>query len=756
VSLDLLEQLAAYGEHHRACQDPVALSGIVVAETDRRPPADLSLDLSPESRDRSRLWRALAVAAAVVLVVGALGWLAARNGRTGPAHDPKPTTISPTTTSSATSTPAITVGGGVEAPSARVRPGAWTVAATLPGGEAAAGTIADVVEEVRTWDGVIDVAEVSGASAWRDLTGLTSECAEGESAPPCGSGVAVLTVDSSMGPTALRLRSDFGMNVLTPLDAPERFLDGYLDAAVATASPVALQFDPSAFGVEQPLIGPLLDYEPEVSVCGGPCAVAIQVDADGRVETAGIGSDDVELSWSITADGGGSGFSVGDLLVDRSGRAGVLHNLGLDGRRSVYGFAFLPLEAALVHFELADGSSVWQRPLAGMALLVNQPRTGTSPEPVSEGPFLVLDANGREIMRIEGTPDGPRIDDLRFDTPDAADPGSSITTETVASVPGGPVVLRGGEAVTFADDFVVADGAIWLQTEEAIVTVDTTTFAVDRIPIDRRGRMLVTPGAIWVGSDGFDGDGSVSRIDLASRTVTDRIEIPGSVQHTIDLIVADGGLWVTGSPTGYLRVDLATLGVTSHPAEVGQETTWVGDIDGQLWSRGSDFLSRIDPSTGDAQRFDIEFNTVPGGAVVADDAIWLVESGGQVVRFDTSTGLITDRRSLGNVPWWSGVVADDAVWFIDGQAETVTGFDAATAEIVAAITVRPGATELTAHDGAIWVSHGDGHVSRIDIETRQMTDVMQIGGSEVSPIAVDDDIWFVSPEGTITRATGTT
>ena len=74
----------------------------------------------------------------------------------------------------------------MSAPSVNVGPGAWTVAATLAGGDLGAGTIANFVDEVRTWDGVLDVAEVADVSAWRELTGLTSDCAEGETIPPCG------------------------------------------------------------------------------------------------------------------------------------------------------------------------------------------------------------------------------------------------------------------------------------------------------------------------------------------------------------------------------------------------------------------------------------------------------------------------------------------------------------------------------------------------------------------------------------------
>ncbi|HEY7627335.1 MAG TPA: hypothetical protein VH761_09710, partial [Ilumatobacteraceae bacterium] len=269
-----------------------------------------------------------------------------------------------------TSTPrppiALPVGGDDPAPRLSIEPGLWTVAATFPAGASARVPVENVIEQVRVWDGVLDLAATEDLPAWRNLTGLTSECAEDERTPPCGPGIAILTLSSSMRPTALRLKSEFGMNVLTVLDVPGQFVHGYLDAAVESASPVALEFDPSEFGLEQPLRGPLLDSDPLCRPEG--CDVAVAVETEGVLLKGGLqlsaGESDDVVGFHI--DGAGRPFSVVELLIDRDKGAGVLAELRASaGGRRAYGLAFLPLEAALVRFELADGSPIWQRPLAG-------------------------------------------------------------------------------------------------------------------------------------------------------------------------------------------------------------------------------------------------------------------------------------------------------------------------------------------------------------------------------------------------------
>ncbi len=316
--------------------------------------------------------------------------------------------------------------------------------------------------------------------------------------------------------------------------------------------------------------------------------------------------------------------------------------------------------------------------------------------------------------------------------------------------------------MTFADAFVVADGTVWLQTiadpgSATLVSVDTTTLEIGRIPIDSAGPMVATADAIWVGSFGRSGDGSVSRIDLESRTVSDRIDIPASTERAVDLIVAGGGLWVTGSEAGFLRVDLATLAVETYPATGGQDQVWVGEVDGHLWSHDGStmFLTRIDPATGDITRFEVDPTGGPDGAMLAGATIWMVTWDGAVTRFDTASGEITDRRSLGTgVAWGSGLFVDDTVWFANSKTETITGLDVTTAEMTAAIHVDSGGVLMTAQGSAIWVGHNGGLVSRIDIDTQEVTEVVNVVARTVWPLVVDEDIWLVTLDGSISRITG--
>ena len=392
------------------------------------------------------------------------------------------------------------------------------------------------------------------------------------------------------------------------------------------------------------------------------------------------------------------------------------------------------------------------------------------------GPFVVLDAFGREQMPCRGharrtthprsarRSAGPGWPDWTWNrgwNTEATRSEPDVTTETIASFTGESVVF-GNEEVTFADAFVVADGAVWLQTfadpgSPTVVSVDTTTLEIGRIPIDGAGPMLATGDAIWVGSFGLSGDGSVSRIDLESRTVSDRIDIPALTQRAVDLIVAAGGLWVTGSEAGFLRVDRPTLAVKTYPATGGQDQVWVGEVDGHLWSHdgSTGFLTRIDPATGDIRRFEVDPTYGPDGAILAGAAIWTATWDGAVTRFDTTSGEITTRLSLGTgVAWGSSLFVDDTVWFTNSQTDTITGLDATTAEVTAAINVDTGGVVMTAQGAVIWVGHNGGLVSRIDIDTREVTEVVKVAGRSVWPLFVDDDIWLVTLDGSISRITG--
>jgi hypothetical protein len=730
----------------------------------------------------------LAAAAAVLLVVAltVVPWSDPDEPRDlSTDESPASTTSSPTTSSTAppTTTPTLVSTTlipttsvapvpppqGGAAPGVTVGPGAWTVAATFTGGVPVGSSIADVVDQVRGWDGVLDVVAVNEASQWTELIGLTSNCTDGVAAPPCGPGLAVLTLDSSMSPVAVRLQTELTMSVVTAVDVPAEYLQGYVDAAIERASPVALEFDPSAFGVEQPLTGPIRDVPDECH-----CDVAVEADTGGVLVRAGldVAPEDVQGDVGFGFGSSGTVYPLDYLLIDDIGRSGVLVESHSVLGRQVYALAGLPLQAALIYVDLSDGSRVWQRPLAGMAIIVDAPNSGVEdPGSPAAGPYIVLDSVGREIMRVEDTTDGLHIHDFRLGDASSTGPvaggEASFTAELVATIDAEPLLFDRA-----THHLVEAGGALWLHAPHGaraeVIYVDTETGDAGRIPIGGQPQTLAaSPDALWVGSIS-DETAIVSRVDLGSRTVTDTIDIPGTFDPgRIDSIVADGGVWLSGSSAGFVIIDLATRAVRVLPTNGRLHAQWVGEIDGGLWAyaapsdgQSPSALTRTDLGSGVVERFDTPQIGSEAGAVAANDAIWLAGWAGDVVRFDTRTRDITDRMDLGTGLGWNGLFADDAMWYLNYFTDTVTRIDAASARTTAAITVEQLPIATLAHDGAIWMLHAGGQASRLDTDTQQVTGVVELG-PQVDPsdfiqiplplVSSDEAVWVVTPDGRVHR-----
>ena len=260
------------------------------------------------TRHRSNSFRFGVVVAAAVLTVLLVGVipLLVRSRETPPADTVVTTTpvdpVLPTT-------------GGV------LGPGSWSVVATFPGEPLSPDQVAEMVTQVETWPGVLDVSGVSDQAAWRQFTGIVSECGDGAGFSPCGAGIVVLATTPWMGNTAARLEAEYGMEAITPFDVEKAFVQGYIDAALERTSPVDLEFDPSALGTEQPLTG--LVTEVVGDVCArDQCDVVVETEVDGSVVVAGLRY--MSGQWIIDVSGGGMGFSANDLMVDGFGRGGAI------------------------------------------------------------------------------------------------------------------------------------------------------------------------------------------------------------------------------------------------------------------------------------------------------------------------------------------------------------------------------------------------------------------------------------------------
>lgn len=323
---------------------------------------------------RRGLMAAAAAAVVILLLVGAVSWLA-QQGEGDVVDETTTTTV------------------GV------LGPGSWAVAAVFTNPSVAPELMASTVDEIFTWPGVIDVAGVEDEAAWLQLTGLT--CGIDELGVPCGTGIVALVTETDIAAVAQRLEAEFEMVATTAMDDPTGFVQAYYSAVLEQASPPPLNFDPGVLGVELVLGGPFVGISGEQ--CARQCDILVELEYQGSVlrsgmwlgvEEGGLGAIEVGRSGGFR----GTGFTLGDLLIDGSGRGGLIALFSdTDTGERLHALAGLPVEAAVVTFETDGGTVFWQRPLAGMALYASA--AGDFVATVSE--VVVLDADGAEIIAID-------------------------------------------------------------------------------------------------------------------------------------------------------------------------------------------------------------------------------------------------------------------------------------------------------------------------------------------------------------------
>jgi DNA-binding beta-propeller fold protein YncE len=354
--------------------------------------------------------------------------------------------------------------------------------------------------------------------------------------------------------------------------------------------------------------------------------------------------------------------------------------------------------------------------------------------------------------------------------------GASASAPLEAS----PAVTDAIEVGGFIADVVATDDAVWVADPDAgrVSRIDATTREVTAtIALDLDPVIWLVPAAdaVWV----MTSDAEIARIDLESRTVTDVYDLS---ETNTDLhadappLIAEGSLWAyvgedggSTGPTSLVEIDLATREVTNEYELLHRGPPfWAEVIDGAIWSW------RPRPRAGaddHIARFDLEAREFTdavsiGGAghqdeeccVAIGDAIWLVEAGGPVRRFDLASLEVTDTLDLGP-GLYRGIAAAGAIWVPDSVKSVVHRIDPDSREVTDEILIGDGHPAQEGHglgvafaDGAIWVANGDDEaVSRIDVETRDVTHEIEVEGVSAIRLAFDGAIWVTSGDGTVTR-----
>jgi class 3 adenylate cyclase/streptogramin lyase len=251
------------------------------------------------------------------------------------------------------------------------------------------------------------------------------------------------------------------------------------------------------------------------------------------------------------------------------------------------------------------------------------------------------------------------------------------------------------------------------------------------------------------------------------------------------LIVGEGGVWVRGAylthldPVsgdivgGQLTIETNGLPGADRGVEVGDRAVWIGG--GQRGPAAS--ILRWDPAT-DEQLDDV---TVPSSQIANDievggGKVWVTFAGGRVVELDAAStheldetqvrGIIDDAVLGAHALWaldltggtltpvnertldpgkpapFSGSVLDMAaddehVWLLESVGHDVIPISP-SGHVGDPIPVGPDPSGVAVGLDAVWVSDTGGDVYRIDPLTRQVTDVLHVGG-HLTAIAVDED-----------------
>ncbi|HEY1016384.1 MAG TPA: ATP-binding protein, partial [Herpetosiphonaceae bacterium] len=272
------------------------------------------------------------------------------------------------------------------------------------------------------------------------------------------------------------------------------------------------------------------------------------------------------------------------------------------------------------------------------------------------------------------------------------------------------VTERQRRSPAFADS-LAADAILCLQTDaEGVIWIGTVDGGVDLL--DLRQTQF-----------DFYRDDPLSANQFAGRQFGALIEDPGDP----DLI------WVASGPvmhrfnrrTGEIKRSGTAGGAGVGPPEASNVSTLLRDGQGMLWFDGIDGVYRLDPATGETERFrpaDAASFTVWALAPDGAGGLWASAVGGGLYRFDPNTGQFAgvlggrDPSGLGfNDIRALHLARDGALWL--GTSDGVGRYDPASGAVTA-YRRQPGGPENApsgwtndiheAANGGIWAGTSDG------------------------------------------------
>jgi streptogramin lyase len=264
------------------------------------------------------------------------------------------------------------------------------------------------------------------------------------------------------------------------------------------------------------------------------------------------------------------------------------------------------------------------------------------------------------------------------------------------------------------------------------------------IPVgDGPAGVTVAGGEVWVANQN---SGTLTRVSAVGKPL-ETIELGGVEPRGLG--ASAGTVWVANSGNAELgRIDAANGNVQPGlPVEDAPHSVAAGPTRVFVTNEGAGTISEFYVPSGEPRRDPFPSGTAPRGIAIADEAIWVANSGDATVT-RISHGRITNTIEVGAGP--SGVAAGaGAVWVTNEGDGTVSRIDIADPDAEPrTIEVGAAPTGIAYGEGSVWVANNhDGNVTRLDPGSGDpVGDPIDVPGQPTAIAAGEGSVWVTATE----------
>lgn len=263
---------------------------------------------------------------------------------------------------------------------------------------------------------------------------------------------------------------------------------------------------------------------------------------------------------------------------------------------------------------------------------------------------------------------------------------------------------------------------------------------VDRHP----SAVAVGEGGVWVANSE---SGTVTRLDPVTGKVVDTIGVGADLNG---VAAGLGSVWVADGNDGTVtQIDPKLDQVGPKIPQGGQSTVapdpvfYVAVDSAHVWATRGNELLRIDPNSLQARVWAKVGS--PTGLTTGGGYVWVTTESQDLLRIDPRTPSDVTPQAL-PVGATSPVYAHDALWVIEGSE--IQPFDPSSLAAGTAFRVASEPGTLAQGSGALWITAGNGSLTRVAWDGRTSTPLRLGTKHSISAVAASGDAIWVAVSAT--------